>query len=126
MGKDDRDELASKKVVWAREEPTREAGRGVVVLGLSGVVLVVVLLPPSEATFAGLACGFFTDLLLRLELKAEGGFEEVVVLEICREPKIQQDQPRLVTAKQKLTYHQRRKCLDFLLLRHYHLYPYFV
>lgn len=53
IGKDDLEELASKKALLAREEPTREVGRGVVVLGRSGVVLAVVLLARSVACFEG-------------------------------------------------------------------------
>jgi len=89
IGKDDREEFASKKVVLPRVDPTREAGRGVAVRALSGVVLVAVLLPPSEFSLAGdmrPPCCPFTDLLLRRELNAEGGFVDAVVLEMCREP----------------------------------------
>jgi len=92
MGNDVLEELASRKTDLARDDATREAGRGVVVLGRSGGVFDGGLLSGSvvgagrEGDTRPPAVPF-ADLLLRRDVvNADGGFVEDVVFEIRREP----------------------------------------
>jgi len=92
MGIEVLEELASKKDL-ARAE-TREAGRGVVVLGRSGVELEGAVCTLSAGTLAGdtRPGGIETRLLLLLrldELNAEGGNIDDAVFEIRLEPPLE-------------------------------------
>lgn len=88
MGNEALEEFASKNADRTRDDADREAGRGVVVLGRSGVV--VLLLSISEALVGGVArttCGPLEPLLLRRAVpKAEGGLAVESVLDIWRDP----------------------------------------